>query len=129
MTSNETSWLFPPALNTTFREAFVEGYTPANDTTGDHGVYAILLAAVQDLTPEQRVDSGFQNQGWGSESAIVRVGDTIVGEFNNEQLREYGLNCILCKKGSDHGSIENACDNCKCSLSAATHRRRHVRRS
>lgn len=83
-------------------------------------MYAILLASVRDLTLKERIDSKFQDQGWGSEDAIVRVGDTIMGAFNDDEFREYGLNCILCKQGRNLGSIENACANCKFNLPAVT---------
>ena len=113
MTSNGTSWLFPPALNTTFREAFSIKYNQPNESAEDHGVYAILLEAVRNLTFEQRVDSRFKNQGWGGEDAVVQVGDSIYGDVKGDQYRLYGLNCVICKKGRLLGSIEQACSNCK----------------
>ncbi|KAF1967424.1 hypothetical protein BU23DRAFT_559344, partial [Bimuria novae-zelandiae CBS 107.79] len=111
MTSGETAWSFPPALNTTFREAFVAGYAQPNDSTEDRGVYAILLASVQNLTLQERLASGFRDQGWGGENATIRAGDTVSGTFTDGEFREYGLNCILCTKGIELGSIEQACAN------------------
>ena len=113
MTSNETSWAFPPALNTTFRDAFNAEYAESNNNDEDHRVYAILLAAIQNLTSEERVASGFRNQGWGGEDAVVRVGDTVEGTFKDEEFRDFGLNCLLCKKGHGSAPIEQACSNCK----------------
>lgn len=113
MTSNGTSWLFPPALNTTFREAFVTKYNQPNESTEDHGVYAILQEAVHNLTLEQRVDSRFEDRVWGGEDAVVQAGDSLYGKFTDDRFREYGMNCILCTKGRDSKSIEQACSNCK----------------
>ncbi|KAF2448531.1 hypothetical protein P171DRAFT_440895 [Karstenula rhodostoma CBS 690.94] len=112
MTSNGTSWSFPPALNATFVHDFYDQYALAhNGTEDDNGVISLLLAAVQNLTLEDRVDSEFQNEGWGGEDAVVTVGDTIDGGFKDAELRVHGLNCVLCKTGRGLGSVENACSN------------------
>lgn len=111
MTSNETSWSFPPALNITFRREFVENYNATEDA-GDYKVYAVLSAAVQDLTLRERIASGFQNQGWGGEDAPVSVDDTVQGTFSTDEFMNFGLNCLLCKAGRESGSIEHACSNC-----------------
>ncbi|KAJ4346409.1 uncharacterized protein N0V89_010338 [Didymosphaeria variabile] len=82
MTPN-TSWLFPPALNTTFVNAFNAEHELSDNSTEDKGVYLLLLAAVHNLTLQERVGSGFQDEGWGEKDAVVSVGDNT--EANNIQ--------------------------------------------
>lgn len=112
MTSNGTSWVFPPALNATFVQDF-----HAQNTAG--GVLPLLLAAIQNLTLQERFDSGLQAEGWGGDDAVISRGDTIEGDFKDRGLRIYGLNCVLCTSGRGEGSIENACSNCWYTRSAA----------
>ena len=59
MSPDETSWLFPPALNVTFREAFSTRTRALNNSSQDSRPFSIIRAAVQDLTLPQRVDPGF----------------------------------------------------------------------
>lgn len=120
MTSNRTLWSFPPALNSTFVDAFNAGYVQPDETPEDARVYSILRATVQNLTVTERTDSAFQNDGWGGDSAVVSVGDTIDGAFKDTELRFYGMNCLLCKSGRGLGSVENACSNCAYALSCET---------
>lgn len=112
MTSNGTSWSFPPALNATFvRDFYFQRAETQNGTDDNNGVIPLLLAAVQNLTLQERVDSDVQSKGWGGEDAVVSVGDTIDGSFKDADLRIYKVNCVLCKTGRGLGSIENACSN------------------
>jgi len=113
MSPDETSWLFPPALNVTFREAFSTRTRALNNSSQDSRPFSIIRAAVQDLTLPQRVDPGFRNDGWGGEAAVVRVGDTVSGNFKGTNFRLFGTHCILCTAGAGNEMIEHACSNCR----------------
>lgn len=107
-----TSWEFPPALNSTFREAYQEETRRLNNTALDRGVEALIVAAVHNLTQPQLYDQGFERKGFGEDDAIVRKGDMIEVSWDDTSARNVQLNCVVCSTGTEGGSIKDACGNC-----------------
>lgn len=113
-TDGITFWSFPPALNITFRDDYEQAVLHADNGPKPAIQYQLLLAAMQNLTLDQRVDPKFKNEGWGGSNAVVSVGDVIELNWAGTENRTVALDCMICSAGQGNGTIEGACANCAC---------------
>lgn len=108
--TNRTDWIFPPALNSSFLQAYSGRLYHGNVTTGNF-VLGLLSKAARDLTAAERVDGRFQPTAFGHNDNVLRVGDAIEPDWA-EGTRNITLRCVVCTSGAEGGLVENACGNC-----------------
>ncbi|KAF2685209.1 hypothetical protein K458DRAFT_450106 [Lentithecium fluviatile CBS 122367] len=109
--SKESEWVFPPALSDAFIDAYANNSARSNDTESDD-IRHLVSEAITNLTSSERVDGRYpSNTGFGSNDAVLRVGDVLEVDWKRGGNGTMGLDCFVCTAGAEGGLVENACDN------------------
>ncbi|KAF2021315.1 hypothetical protein BU24DRAFT_19128 [Aaosphaeria arxii CBS 175.79] len=122
--SFSSNWTWPAPLDKGFlRTFYLENPEETNvnttsETNDDVGRKTdLILAAVKNVTTPKEGE-------FGSDNVVVRVGDSLKPEFSvpessTGKKRRVELKCLVCSKGSENGSIYDACDSYKDSSSVS----------